>query len=195
MRKRSTALKSILVLSILMIAAISCFAEDDTEITGYYQQYRNFSFKTGSAGYPEFSADALKGGGFMIARNIAPWFAMWTQLSFYGTLEQNSNSVRVINNLEGLRWQTKQHGPFRFYVKGGLGFSYYSLNFSGVGSTSGTKFSAAYGGGTDIWMNKHFGVKLDVSQVFMGLPNVFDVSGRESWDSGMTYTTGLTVRF
>src|ERR1035437_5336430 len=99
MRKLSTALKSLLFLSVLMIATISCFAEGDTEITGYYQQYRDFSFKTGGGSSFDFSADALKGGGFTIAHNIAPWFAMWTQLSFYGTLQQNTNSVRIINNL------------------------------------------------------------------------------------------------
>jgi hypothetical protein len=193
MSKSSTAWKLLLVLSIFIFPAINSFAEGNTEITGFYQQYRDFSFKTGISSL-DISADKLKGGGFTIAQNIAPWFAVWTQLSVFGTLEQTNNSVRVINNLEGIRYQTKLHGPFRFYVKGGMGFSNYSLNLSGY-QTSGTKFSAAYGGGTDIWMNEHFGVVLDVSHVLMGLPNVTNLSGRESWDSGLTYTTGLTVRF
>jgi hypothetical protein len=193
MGKLATASKNMLFLFILMLAASSSFAEGDTEVTGFYQQYRNFSFKTGYSDV-DFSAAKLKGVGFSVAQNIAPWFALWTQLSIYGTLEQADKSVRVINNLEGVRYQTKLHGPFRFYAKGGLGFSYYSFNIQGTG-VSGAKFSAAYGGGTDIWLNKHFGLVLDVTQVLMGLPNLTDLSGRESWDSGLTYTTGLTVRF
>jgi hypothetical protein len=193
MGKLSTTLKSMLFLFILMFAAVNSFAEGDTEITGYYQQYRNFSFKTG-IDQADFSADKLKGVGFNVAQNIAPWFALWTQLSIYGTLEQPDKSVRIINNLQGIRYQTKMHGPFRFYAKGGLGFSYYSFNIAGTG-LSGAKFSAAYGGGTDIWLHKNIGLVLDVTQVLMGLPNLTDLSGRESWDSGLTYTTGLTVRF
>jgi hypothetical protein len=193
MGKLATASKNILFLFILMFAAINSFAEGDTEVTGFYQQYRNFSFKTGYSDL-DFSAAKLKGVGFSVAQNIEPWFALWTQLSIYGTLEQQDKSVRVINNLQGVRYQTKLHGPFRFYAKGGLGFTYYSFNLQGTG-ISGAKFSAAYGGGMDIWLNKHFGLVLDVTQVLMGLPNLTDLSGRESWDSGLTYTTGLTVRF
>jgi hypothetical protein len=194
MGKLSTASKSVLFLSILMFAAINSFAEGDTEITGYYQQYRNFSFKLGSSDDFDYSADKLKGVGFTVAQNIAPWFALWTQLTIYGTLEQPDKSVRIIHNLEGIRYQTQLHGPFRFYAKGGLGFSYYSFNIQGTG-LSGTKFSAGYGGGTDIWLSKNFGLVLDVTHVLMGLPNLTDLSGRDSWDSGLTYTTGLTVRF
>lgn len=185
----------VLVCSMLIASAIPGLAEGETEITGYYQQYRDFSFNLG-AGYQadSFSADKLRGGGFTVAQNIADWFAVWTQLSVFGTLEQGDKSVRVINNLQGIRYQTKLHGPFRFYVKGGMGFSYYSFDFAGYG-VSGTKFSAAYGGGTDIWLHKNFGIVLDVSQVFAGLPNLTDVSGRDKWDSGLAYTTGLTVRF
>jgi hypothetical protein len=193
MGKLSIAPKTIVFLSILLLAAINSFAEGDTEITGYYQQYRNFSFKTGVSS-ADFSADKLKGVGFSVAQNIAPWFALWTQLSVFGTLDQTDKSVRIINNLEGVRYQTKLYGPFRLYAKGGLGFSYYSFNIQGTG-LSGAKFSAAYGGGTDIWLNKHFGLVLDVTQVLMGLPNLTDLSGRESWDSGLAYTTGLTLRF
>jgi hypothetical protein len=193
MRKLSTALKSMLFLSILMIATISCFAEGDTEITGFYQQYRNFSFNTGDTSM-NFSADKLKGGGFNIAHNIAPWFALWTQLSFFGTLEQVNGSVRIINNLEGIRYQTKTYGPFRFYAKAGMGFSNYSFSYP-IGSAGGSKFSGSVGGGINIWMNKNFGLVLDASNVFMGLPNLTNLSGRESWDAGMLYTTGLTVRF
>jgi hypothetical protein len=193
MNKSSKGLKCLVLLSIFIFAAIHCFAEENTEITGYYQQYRNFSFKTGNSSL-DFADAKLKGGGFTIAQNIESWFAVWTQLSVFGSLDQTNGSVRVLNNLQGIRYQTKNHGPFRFYVKGGMGFTYYSLSYQ-VGSTSGTKFSAAYGGGTHIWFHKHFGVVIDVSHVLMGLPNLTDLSGRESWDSGLTYTTGLTVKF
>lgn len=189
--------------------AVNGFAEDEvtgtTEVTGYYQQYRDFSFKTGFEGF-DFAPDRLGGVGFSVAQNIADWFAVWMQLTIYGSHKQLAyyddeygqgwyeNSVRIINNLEGIRYQTKQHGPFRLYAKAGAGFTYYSFG-TGYGDVSGTKFSAGYGGGTDIWFGKHVGVTLDVSHILMGLPNLTDLNGRESVDSGLTYTTGLTFRF
>jgi len=81
------------------------------------------------------------------------------------------------------------------YAKGGLGFSRYSITFPLAGSSGGdTKLSLAYGGGAQIWMSQHFGVVLDVSHVVMGLPNLgFPNQGH--WDSGLTYTTALALRF
>jgi hypothetical protein len=31
--------------------------------------------------------------------------------------------------------------------------------------------------------------------LIMGVPNVFDAEGRDRWDSGLTYKTGLAIRF
>ena len=210
MRKLSSA-RSVLF-SVTTVVAITCcfatsgFAQDEvvgtTEITGYYQQYRDFSFKTG-VDVLDFAPTRLNGGGFSVAQNIADWFALWTQLTIYGKNEQwadpgdgslYENSVRVISNLQGVRYQTKQYGPFRVYGKAGAGFTHYSFTMLGTG-VSGTTLSLGYGGGTDIWFSKHIGVTLDVSHIMMKLPNLFDINGCESVDSGLTYTTGLTFRF
>jgi hypothetical protein len=186
---------SILLLSMILCATVYAAAQDNnTEVQGFYQTYRNFDFKTGVPNY-EISAAPLNGGGFVIAQNIAPWFAMWTQFSFYGKAEQQNIGVRIINNLEGVRYQTKQHGPLRLFVKGGIGFSRVSVDV--LGSSFGeTKFSAAYGGGAQLWFSEHFGVVLDVSHMTMGLPDISPYkTGQEKWDSGLTYTTALAVRF
>jgi len=177
----------------VLSAALYASAQDyNTEVQGFYQTYRNFSFQTGLSAF-DIPDTKLNGGGFVLAQNLAPWFAMWTQLSFFGTVEQPNISLRIINNLEGFRFQTKQHGPFRFYVKTGLGFTNYGVDLAGS-SGGTTKFSWAYGGGAQIWLGEHFGVDLDLSHVFMGLPG-FDLPNQESWDSGLTYTTGLAIRF
>jgi hypothetical protein len=185
--------KCALLFSMVLCASAFCIAQDDentTEITGYYQQYRDFSFKTGYSSY-DFPATQLKGGGFNVARNLAPWFAMWTQFSFFGSVSQLSGlNLQVIHNLEGVRWQTKQRGPFRLYVKGGMGFANYRFD-----SFSNTKLSLAYGGGVQIWAAKWMGITLDLSHVTMGLPNLTDMDSREKWDSGLTFTPGLTIRF
>ena len=194
MKTLFTAAKGVLFVSMIIFTAVQVFAEGETEITGFYQQYRNFDYKVGAVGYDLTDAQ-LKGGGFSIAQNLAPWFALWTQFSFYGSVQSPGLNVRVINNQEGIRYQTRNYGPIRLYAKGGLGFSRFSLDVSGVGSGSDTKFSVAYGGGAHIWMNKNFGVVLDVSHVATGLPNLFDLPTRDKWDSGLVYTTGLTVRF
>ncbi|MDR1728199.1 MAG: hypothetical protein LBT74_09810 [Acidobacteriota bacterium] len=196
-----------LVGALIVCFAANGFAEDEiagtTEVTAYYQQYRDFSFKTGESSL-DFAPGKLGGVGFSVARNLADWFALWTQLTVYGNHKQVTdysyygvqyeNSVRLINNLEGIRYQTKPYGPFRFYGKAGAGFTYYSFG-TGYGDVSGTRFSAGYGGGADVWLNKRIGVALDVSQILNGLPNLTDLDGRESVDSGMVYTAGLTFRF
>ena len=204
---------------IFIITVIGCFASggfaadwnDDlagtTEITGYYQQYRDFSFKTGfsdsgSSTY-DINPTRLSGGGFSVAHNLAEWFAIWMQLSIYGTVDQPAMSVRVINELQGIRYQTKQYGLFRFYGKGGAGFTRYSMAAKFLGYEFGsTKFSAAYGGGVNVWLNKNIGITLDVSHILNAMPNFEDLfyddvklPGRDKFDSGMSYTTGLTFRF
>jgi hypothetical protein len=188
------AAKSVLLISMILCPAVHLFAEGETEITGFYQQYRNFDYKIGISEL-DFPPTQLKGGGFSIAQNLAPWFALWTQFSFYGSAEHAGTSVRIINNQQGIRYQTRNYGPFRLYVKGGLGFSRFSLDISGLGSGGETKFSLAYGGGVHVWMNEHFGIVADLSHVHMGLPQLVDSPSREKWDSGLAYTTGLTVRF
>jgi hypothetical protein len=224
--------KGILSLAIIGCFAYGCFAADwndeiagTTEITGYYQQFRNFSFKTGmdEVGiYNDFAPARMVGGGFSVAQNYAEWFAIWSQLSIYGTVKQwanvgsdeAENNVRVIHNLQGIRYQTKQYGPLRFYGKGGAGFARYSLTyydpyfFGGYVDISSTKVSLGYGGGVNVWFNKHIGLTFDASHILSGLPNLEDLykeykdyfgtvkfPGREKFDSGMTYTAGLTFRF
>lgn len=192
----------ILLLSMILCATIYASAqEQNTEIHGFYQTYRNFDLHNGTsssgADYSAFDVSKahFNGGGFTIVQNIAPWFAMWTQFSFYGKAKGPNTSVGMFNNLEGVRYQTKQHGPFRFFVKGGVGFSRYSIDIQSNSYGSETKLSAAYGGGAQIWFSDHFGVVLDVSHVTMGLPNLSNAKSRDSWDSGLTYTTALAVRF
>lgn len=184
----------ILLAAIVLFGSISAQAqEQSTEIQGFYQTYRNFSFKTGvdELDIPETN---LNGGGFAIAQNLAPWFALWTQLTFYGSAEQTYNKVRIINNLQGLRWHTKLYGPLQLYVKGGLGFTHYSMDVAGS-SFGEYKFSLAYGGGAFIWATDHFGIVLDATHTSSGIPNLTDISGRDTWDSGLTLASGLAVRF
>jgi hypothetical protein len=195
MMGNSSGTRSILLIAVLLCGAVCALAGDEqsTEIQGYYQTYRDFSFKTGFDEI-DIPKTSLSGGGFTVAQNIAPWFAMWTQLTIYGRAESPNHSVRIINNLEGIRYQTKKHGPLQLYAKFGLGFSHYSMDIAGTGLGE-TKFSLGYGGGAFIWANEHFGLVLDASHNIMGLPNITDVSNREKWDSGLTLSTGIAVRF
>lgn len=187
--------KCVLLLSMVLFAAVFGVAQEErnTEIMGYYQQYRNFSFQiSGNPTSTDVPATVLKGGGFSIAQNLAPWFAIWSQTSFFGTAQSSDGllTVRVINNLEGVRWQTKQYGPLRLYVKGGMGFSNFRMGDIG----SDTKLSLGYGAGAQLWA-KWLGLTFDASHIVMGLPNLTGANGRDKWDSGLTITTGLAIRF
>ena len=186
----------------IFCATVCASAQDEetsTEIQGFYRTYRNFGYNSGDP-YYSFSPMKLNGGGFSIARNFAPWFAMWTELSFYGSPEKEDFKIGIINNQQGLRFQTKQHGPFRLYAKAGLGFTRYSIDLviESQGLSYGdTAFSAGYGGGAQIWMNENFGIVIDVSHTLMGVPDLLfaDLPDREKYDSGLTYSTGFAVRF
>jgi hypothetical protein len=186
---------SALLITMLFCGTVCALADDEqsTEIQGYYQTYRDFSFKTGSSDI-DIPNTSLNGGGFTVAQNIAPWFAMWTQLTIYGTAESPNHTVRIIHNLEGVRWQTKKHGPLQLYAKFGMGFAHYGMNVAGT-SLGETKFSFGYGGGAFIWANEHFGLVLDASHNIMSLPNLTDASNRDKWDSGLALSTGIAVRF
>ncbi len=197
------SVNGMLLVAMVLCGALCAYAQDEessTEIQGFYQTYRNFSYNSGDS-YYSFSPQKLNGGGFNLARNLAPWFAMWTQFTFYGAPEKENFKVGIISNQQGVRFQTKQHGPFRFYVKGGIGFTRYSIDFVEPPSTSvsygDTALSLGYGGGAQIWAGDHFGIVLDVSQQLMGLPDLLylDLPGREKYDSGVTYSTGLAIRF
>lgn len=186
---------------ILLIILILCGTtgasaqEQSTEIQGFYQTYKDFSFKSGITGY-DIKKTRLGGGGFTIAQNLAPWFAFFSQTTFYGSAgEDEILKMRVINNLEGLRWQTGLHGPFQFYVKAGLGFTHYSVDLAGSDFGGEYKFAVSYGGGAFIWMSEKFGLVLDASHLSMGVPNMTDLDGRDKWDSGLSLTTGIAVRF
>ncbi len=187
----------LLMSAVLLGAAVCASAQEETstEIYGFFQGYRNFDFKTGSeVEGANIRKAIMRGGGFGVAQNLASWFALWTQFSFWGTTETEILSIRIINNLQGLRYQTRQYGPFRFYGKGGIGFTNYGINV--LGNSGGeTKISFGYGGGAQIWMADYVGVFVDGSHVIMGVPNISDLEGRDKWDSGLTLTTGLAVRF
>ncbi len=187
--------KCLLLASLILSTGICASAQESTEIHGFYQGYRDFSYKTGVEQLDVKDAK-LNGGGFGFAYNLAPWFAMWTQFSFFGTVDQPTSAmtVRVINNLQGVRYQTPQFGPLRLYGKAGLGFSNYSLNLLGSGYGD-TKFSFGYGAGAQLWLSRSFGVVLDASHVIMGLPNLTDLPEREKWDSGLALAAGLALRF
>jgi len=184
----------VLLLFLILGSAVFVSAQEfNTEIQGYYQTYRNFSFETGynPLDIPETK---LNGGGFVVAQNLAPWFAFWTQFTFYGSAQGPNTRARIFNNLYGIRYQTEQHGPFRVYAKAGLGYANYSMDIQGSGFGE-TKFSVAYGGGVQIWMSEHFGAVLDAAHSINGLPNLTNLEEREKWDSGLALTAGLAVRF
>ena len=171
-------------------------AQERTEVYGFFEAYRNFDFKTGDERYPAILNAAMNGGGGGIAYHYAPWFALWTQITFLGTAEGEDFSARIINNLQGVRYQTENYGPFIFYGKGGLGFSNYNITDFSTGYELGaTKFSVGYAGGVQVWMTDYLGLMLEAQHLIMGVPNLTDVDGRDRWDSGLSYKTGLAFKF
>jgi hypothetical protein len=51
------------------------------------------------------------------------------------------------------------------------------------------------GGGAFIWAMDHFEIAPDATQTPGGMPNLTDLSGRDTWDSGLTLSSGLAIRF
>jgi hypothetical protein len=195
MKYRFRFVSFILVISLLLSMASLASAQSRTEVYGFYEGYRNFDYKTGGEGYPFILNAELNGGGGGIAYQYVPWFALFTQVSFLGTAMGDNLSARVINNLEGIRYSTPRYGPISFYGKGGVGFTNYSVVITDLGEGGQTKFSAGYAGGAQIWATDYLGLFVEMQHLIMGVPNVFDAEGRDRWDSGLTYKTGLAIRF
>ncbi len=187
-----------LIVTTILLGAICASAQDtSTEIQGFYQTYKDFSFKAGN-GFEDFDIEntRLGGGGFTIAQNLAPWFAFFSQTTFYGSAEGANIKARVINNLEGLRYQKKVGGPLEVYGKVGMGFSHVSLSYKDGGDIGGEyKFALSYGAGAFLWIKEGFGLVFDASNLMMGMPNLTDQPGRDKWDAGLTLTTGIAFRF
>lgn len=187
-----------LLLGAMLLGPAVCASaqeETSTEIYGFFQGYRNFDFNLGS-GYEVANIEKaiMKGGGFGIAQNLAPWFAVWTQFSFWGSAENPYLRVRIIHNLQGVRYQTPMYGPFRLYGKGGVGFTNFGVE-TASGSGGETKISFGYGGGAQVWMADYLGLFVEGTHVIMGMPNLTDADGRDKWDSGLSLTTGIALRF
>ncbi len=183
-------MRYLLAIFIIFCSAVCAIAQTSTEIYGFYQDYRNFSFQIGGGSVFDVPEIKMSGGGFGFVQNLAPWFAIWNQFAFYGAVEQLFR-IQVLNELQGIRFQTQQYGPLQLYAKGGVGFSRYGIE--SLGSSYHVSFS--YGGGAQIWLNDWLGAVLDGSHVIMGLPNLTDLPDREKWDSGLAFTAGLAVRF
>ena len=187
----------LLIVAILFGTIYASAQETSTEIQGFYQTYKDFSFKLGTGlENLDLKPTRLGGGGFTIAQNLAPWFAFWSQTTFYGSVEGDFLKARVINNLEGLRWQKRFSGPLEVYGKVGMGFSHIGLSSVGGGDIGGEyKLAVSYGAGAFLWMSQNIGLVFDASHLSMGVPNVTDAPGRDKWDSGLTLTTGIALRF
>ncbi len=198
MKSYMSGFRLCLVLATILFGALYAAAQDtSTEIQGFYQTYKDFSFKAGD-GYEDLDIKntRLGGGGFTIAQNLAPWFAFWSQTTFYGSAEGDAIKARVINNLEGLRYQKRVGGPLEIYGKVGMGFSHINLSFRSGDDIGGEyKFAFSYGAGAFLWIKEGFGLVFDASNLMMGMPNLTDASGRDKWDSGLTLTTGIAIRF
>jgi hypothetical protein len=77
-----------------------------------------------------------------------------------------------------------------------LGFSHINLSFRSGDDIGGEyKFAFSYGAGAFLWIKEGFGLVFDASNLMMGMPNLTDASGRDKWDSGLTLTTGIAIRF
>jgi hypothetical protein len=189
----------LLAVMILCPAVYASAQEYGTEFQGFFQTYRNFSFKTGyDTDDYDIPSTSLNGGGFAFSQNLAPWFAFYTQFNFYGSASRPNLSISMFTNHYGARFQTEPRGPFVFYIKGGLGYTRYSMDYDYLGYVYGindTKFSVGYGGGVQIWVSDHFGGVVDLSHIVSGLPQLTNYASREGWDSGLTLTAGVAVRF
>ena len=196
MRYFKTPFCCFLLAAMILGSTVCALAQDETstEISGFYQGYRNFDYRTGYGEEVDIRKAEMNGGGFGIAQNLASWFALWTQFSFLGTTESPYLSVRIINNLQGLRYQTPQYGPFRFYGKGGIGFTNYSINLAGQ-SGGETKLSVGYGGGAQLWMADYLGLFVEGTHIIMGVPQISEFDDRDKWDSGLSLMTGIALRF
>jgi opacity protein-like surface antigen len=195
MKSRIVFFSSVLPVVLLLCMTSNALAQDSIEVYGFFEAYRNFDYKVEPNSSANFKDVDLNGGGGGIAKNFAPWFALFTQVSFFGTPQNEQLSVRIINNLEGLRYSTRKYGPFAFYGKGGVGFTNYGVTIAGYGSGSETKLSVGYGGGVQLWMSDSIGLFVEASHLVMGVPNLTDAEGRDKWESGLTYKTGMAVRF
>lgn len=159
----------------------------------FYQRIQGFDFNSGSPAF-DIRDESFNGGGFGFVYHLTPWLGLWTHTSFYGGVRQNEITLKLINQVQGLRVSAPGAGPVTLYGKGGLGFARYVFTVPGAeGVRVGTTFN--FGGGAEFELRPGMFFQLEASRMTLSLPNLTNLPDRDRWDGVALITAGIGFQF
>ena len=201
-------IKGVLVLGFTLFIGTVAFAQDDHKIeaTGDYSYFRL------NPGLPSvWNSQNLNGGGGQGALYFKPWLALAADLQGYGSFTQcPKRSSEFIGCASGnlftytfgpqIKYRAGKLEPFAEVLLGGAHSNFYAnacnknTGECGSRSPSNNAFALAIGGGVDIAVSEHFGIRLvDADYELTRFGNNF--TGGNNSQSNFRFQTGVQFRF
>lgn len=163
------------------------------EIQLYYQSVQGFDFDSGTPLF-SISDEDFQGGGFGFVYNLNSWFGLWSQSTFFGGVEQNEISLKLINQMQGVKLTARDLGPINLFGKGGMGFTRFVFETPTFETVRfGTSFN--FGGGIEYVLKEGLLLIVEGTQMSMSLPDISGLPDRDKWDSNLLVTVGIAFQF
>jgi hypothetical protein len=181
-----------IVVAMWLCGAGVCLAQQGPggELQGYYQRIQTFKMRSGGDVFSNVD-NATNGGGFGFLYNVTDRFGIYQQMGFFGGAKDELSGItmRMITEFQGVQL-TKRTNAVDFYVKGGLGFTRYTIQEGGD-----SKMAFQYGGGAEIKIDNSMYIILDITRVSMGVPQFYYTDDRSKWCNTFQFGTGIAIRF
>ena len=158
---------------------------------GFTSAYRLSRCDPGGPVFADYDK-ATNGGGFGFVYNITDKFGIFQQTGFLGGAkdELSGLTMRMITEFQGMQ-VTKRAKAIDFYAKGGVGFSRYVIENSGVWYS----LAFQYGGGAEINIGRGLYLVLEATGLSMGVPELYYTDDRSRWCNTLMITPGIAIRF
>jgi opacity protein-like surface antigen len=196
----------VMLLGVLLLLGGGAYAQNapKVEATGDYSYFR---LNPGLPSY--FNSQNLNGGGGDITFFLKPMFGFKADLQGYGSFTQCTKPGAPIAGCASGNLFTYMFGPelkaragklepFAEVLLGGAHSNLYAnackAGICGAKSPSNNAFSMAIGGGVDIAISQHFGIRLvDADYVLTRFGNNF--TGGNNSQNSFRFQTGVQFRF
>jgi len=182
---------------LLVLGAFMPVQAQDTFEVGAGYAYRSFDQNLAP---PSFRIN-MNGFNVNAAYNLNSWLGVAGEIT--GTYNSSNEATNGDNSLytflAGPRVYPLGHHRIAPYVDAEFGGSHYSLNFPGVAGFAQRGFAWEAGGGADIFVTRHLGVKgqaeFEQTRFYQG-PNFYTPGvGNPPYQKDFVFTVGPVFRF
>ncbi|HXJ43898.1 MAG TPA: outer membrane beta-barrel protein [Bryobacteraceae bacterium] len=186
-------MKRTLVLTTIIITASLAAMAQETAPVPVAEAGVNFSFirQSPGSGVPAFTAP---GGSATFVYNFNRIFSVVGDVGGYHNAGVNNFNPTTTEYLFGPRLSLRKSARYTPYVQALFGGAHVSSSLADANGNpvTGNSFAAAYGGGLDISISKHFAVKpFQLEYMTSQIPNVWASS---TFQNNLRFSAGVVFR-